>query len=193
MLLAGSAILAFGLCHIHAHAPITEGGILGLVLLIDHHLGISPAITSLILNAVCYAVGLRMLGRSFLLESAVAAGSFSAFYALFDLLPPILTAITDVPILAALVGAVAVGLGCGLAVRAGGAPSGDDALAMALAKRFRCNISRVYLIFDLVVLIASLSYIPVAKILYSLLTVFLSGQIVGFLQRRRPIEPKAKK
>ena len=29
--------------------------------------------------------------------------------------------------------------------------SGDDALAMALAKRFRCNISRVYLIFDLVV------------------------------------------
>ena len=87
-------------------------------------------------------------------------------------------------ILAAIVGAIAVGLGCGLAIRAGGAPSGDDALAMAISKRLHCNISAVYLIFDLAVLLLSLSYIPLAKILYSLLTVFLSGQIVGFLQKR---------
>ena len=38
MLLSGSAILAFGLCHIHAYAPITEGGILGLILLLDQFL-----------------------------------------------------------------------------------------------------------------------------------------------------------
>ena len=184
MLLSGSAILAFGLCHIHAYAPITEGGILGLILLLDHHLGLSPALSAVVLNAACYAIGLRMLGRAFLLDSAIAAGSFSVFYALFDLLPPILTPITAVPILAAIVGAVAVGLGCGLAVRAGGAPSGDDALAMALSHRLHCNIALVYLIFDLIVLVASLSYIPLEKILYSLLTVFLSGQIIGLLQRK---------
>ena len=184
MLLSGSAILAFGLCHIHAYAPITEGGILGLILLLDHHLGLSPALSAVVLNAACYAIGLRMLGRAFLLDSAIAAGSFSVFYALFDLLPPILAPITAVPILAAIVGAVAVGLGCGLAVRAGGAPSGDDALAMALSHRLHCNIALVYLVFDLIVLVASLSYIPLEKILYSLLTVFLSGQIVGLLQRK---------
>ena len=184
MLLSGSAILAFGLCHIHAYAPITEGGILGLILLLDHHLGLSPALSAVVLNAACYAIGLRMLGRAFLLDSAIAAGSFSLFYALFDLLPPILAPITAVPILAAIVGAVAVGLGCGLAIRAGGAPSGDDALAMALSHRLHCNIALVYLVFDLAVLVASLSYIPLEKILYSLLTVFLSGQIVGLLQRK---------
>lgn len=185
LLLSGSAILAFGLCHIHAHAPITEGGILGLILLLDHHLGLSPAITSIILNALCYAIGLRMLGRGFLIDSAIAAGSFSVFYALFDLLPPILAPINEIPILAALVGAMAVGLGCGLAIRAGGAPSGDDALAMAISKRLGCRISTVYLLFDLAVLLLSLTYIPLEKILYSLLTVFLSGQIVGFLQKPR--------
>lgn len=188
MLLSGSAILAFGLCHIHAYAPITEGGILGLILLLDHHLGLSPAVTSIILNAACYGIGLRMLGCAFLVDSAVAAGSFSLFYALFDLLPPILAPITDIPILAAIVGAIAVGLGCGLAIRAGGAPSGDDALAMALSKRIGCNISLIYLIFDLIVLFLSLTYIPLSKILYSLLTVFLSGQIVGFLQKHKKEE-----
>ena len=188
MLLTGSAILAFGLCHIHAHAPITEGGILGLILLLDHHLGLSPALTAILLNAACYAIGLRMLGRSFLVVSAIAAGSFSLFYALFDLIPPFLSVIADRPLLAALVGAIAVGLGCGLAIRAGGAPSGDDALAMALSHRLHCNISLVYLIFDLIVLLLSLTYIPVGKILYSLLTVFLSGQIVGLLQPKHEKE-----
>ena len=185
MLLSGSLILAFGLCHIHAYAPITEGGILGLILLLDHHLGLSPALTAIVLNAACYAIGLRMLGRSFLVDSAIAAASFSLFYALFDLLPPILAPITERPLLAAIVGAVAVGLGCGLAIRAGGAPSGDDALAMALSHRLHCSISLVYLVFDLIILCLSLTYIPLGKILYSLLTVFLSGQIVGLLQKRR--------
>lgn len=185
MLLSGSAVLAFGLCHIHAYAPITEGGILGLILLLDHHLDLSPAITSVILNALCYMIGLRMLGRGFLLDSAVAAGSFSVFYALFDLLPPILAPINAIPLLAAIIGAIAVGLGCGLAIRAGGAPSGDDALAMAISARLGCNISAVYLIFDLAVLLLALTYIPLTKILYSLLTVFLSGQIVGLLQKQK--------
>ena len=36
---------------------------------------------------------------------------------------------------------------------------------------------------DLVVLALSLSYIPVRQIAYSLLTVFLSGQLIGLVQK----------
>ena len=185
LLLAGSAILAFGLCHIHANAPITEGGILGLVLLFDHHLGLSPSITSPILSALCYLFALRTFGWRFLADSAVATGAFALFYALFDLLPPFLLPWIAEPIVAALLGAVCVGVGCGLAIRAGGAPSGDDALVMAISRRLSLDIRLVYLFFDLVVLGLSLTYIPLATILYSLLTVFLSGQIVGLLQPRK--------
>ena len=63
-----SAILSFGLCHIHAMADVTEGGILGLVLLLEHHFGITPAITSLVLNVICYLVAFRLLGKEFLLR-----------------------------------------------------------------------------------------------------------------------------
>lgn len=186
LLLIGSAILAFGLCHIHSHATVTEGGILGLSLLLFHHFRLSPALSSLFLNAACYLIGLKMLGKRFLLDSLVAAGSFSLFYALFDLLPPFLAPLARIPALAAVVGALFVGVGCGLAVRAGGAPSGDDALAMALAKRLSCDIRIVYLVSDLLVLGLSLTYIPLSRILWSLLTVFISGQIVGLLQKKAP-------
>ena len=48
--------------------------------------------------------------------------------------------------------------------------------------RFRL-IERIYLISDLTVLVLSLSYIPMKRIAWSLLTVVLSGQIIGLIQK----------
>ena len=39
----GGAVLAFGVYEIHSISGVTEGGALGLTLLLDHWLGISPA------------------------------------------------------------------------------------------------------------------------------------------------------
>ena len=65
--LLGSAIQAFGMANIHACSAVTEGGTLGLTLLLDHWLGLSPAIVSVVLNAACYALGWRTLGKEFIL------------------------------------------------------------------------------------------------------------------------------
>ena len=65
----------------------------------------------------------------------------------------------------------------------GGATSGDDALAMSLSRLLRLPIQRIYLASDLIVLALSLSYIPLRRIGYSLLTVILSGQIIGWIQK----------
>ena len=181
--LLGSAILAFGLCHVHAYSGVTEGGVLGLTLLLHHWLGISPSASGLALNAVCYLAVWRTLGRSFVLVSLVAGGGFSLFYALFELLPPVFPLLAQHPLAAALVGALFVGVGVGLSVRAGGAPGGDDALAMTLSALLRVPIERIYLASDLIVLALSASYLPPSNLACSLLTVVLSGQIIGLMQR----------
>ena len=64
--LLGSAILAFGLYNVHAFSGVTEGGVLGLTLLLHHWFDISPSISGLILNALCYAAGWKTLGQSFI-------------------------------------------------------------------------------------------------------------------------------
>ena len=75
-----------------------------------------------------------------------------------------------------------VGVGAGLCVRIGGAPSGDDALAMSISHATGWKIQWVYLMSDLIVLVMSLSYIPVRRIGYSLFTVLMSGQLIGLIQ-----------
>ena len=74
-------------------------------------------------------------------------------------------------------------VGAGLCVRAGGATTGDDALAMSLSHLTKIPIQWIYLTSDLIVLGLSLTYIPVRRIGYSLLTVILSGQLIGLMQR----------
>ena len=180
--LVGSAILAFGLYNVHAQADVTEGGILGVSLLLDHWFRISPAITNFVLNFICYFIGWKTLGKEFLLYSAISGGGFSVFYAVFERFEPLWKDAAQHPLAAALVGALFVGVGIGLAVRAGGAPGGDDAVAMAVSHKLGCKIQTVYLFSDLTVLALSLTYIPLQRILYSLLTVVLSGQIIGWVQ-----------
>lgn len=178
----GSAILAFGLYNIHSFSGICEGGVLGLTLLLEYWLNVSPAISGLILNAVCYTIGWRSLGNDFIGYSILAAIGFSLFYAICEMFPPLFPSIADTPLIASVCGAVFVGVGVGISVRAGAATCGDDALAMSLSHKLRLDIKYVYLISDLSVLLLSLSYLPLPKVLYSLLSVLLSGQIISLIQ-----------
>ena len=76
-LVLGTAILSFGIHNIHQRAAITEGGVIGLVLLMNHWLGIPASIASPLLDFVCYALAFKFLGLDFILTAAVASKSLS--------------------------------------------------------------------------------------------------------------------
>ena len=179
----GSVILAFGLYHVHSFAAVTEGGVLGLTLLFDHWLHLSPAITGFVFNAVCFLFGWRVLGREFVVYSLIATAAFSGSYALVEQMDPLWPQLYHMPLWAAVLGAAFVGVGAGISVWAGGASGGDDALAMAAIHLTGKPIEQIYLFTDLTVLALSLTYIPLSRIAWSVLTVVLSGQIVGLIQR----------
>ena len=178
-LLLGSAILAFGLFNVHSQSRITEGGALGTTLLLQHWFGISPSISEAVLDVCCYLLGLKYLGKSFLRYALTATGGFALSYALFERMGYMLPSMLDQPLLAAVVGGLFVGVGVGLVVRVGGAAGGDDALALVIAKLLHWPVSRAYLFTDLVVLLLSLTYIPLQNIACSLVTVTLSSFIIG--------------
>ena len=182
MCLIGSAILSFGLYNIHALSGVTEGGILGMTLLLHYWFNISPAVSGFVMNAVCYLIGWKSLGKNFVAYSIVAGGGFSLFYAFFEKFPPLWPQLAQMPFLASLLGALFVGVGIGLCVRAGGAPGGDDALAMVISNATKTDIRWAYLASDLIVLLLSLTYLDFIRIALSLLTVILSGQIIGIMQ-----------
>ena len=182
-IIISSTFIAFGLYNVHALSGVTEGGVLGLNLLLEYLFGISPSITNLVAGVICYLLGWKLLGREFIIYSAVAAISFSLSYKVLEQFEPLWPQLYGMPLVAAVVGAVFVGVGTGVCVRCGGAVCGDDALAMCISHIAHIKVETAYLISDLIVLALSLIYIPLNRIMYSLLTVILSGQIIGIIQR----------
>ncbi|MBR4955162.1 MAG: YitT family protein, partial [Clostridia bacterium] len=141
------------------------------------------SITNFVVTTLCYLLGWRLLGREFMIYSAFAIGSFSVSYRVFEQFDRLWPQLAEYPLLAALLGAVFVGVGTGICIRAGAAICGDDALAMCISHLTRMRVQWAYLITDGIVLALSATYIPLSRLWYSLLTVVLSGQIIGFIQR----------
>ncbi len=191
IIVLGACILSFGLYNIHERTGVTEGGVLGMTLLLQHWFGLSPAITSPVMDIACYLLAWHFLGNAFAKYAVAASLAFAASHALWEQFPPLLPDLSAFPMAAAILGALFVGLGVGLVVRIGGACGGDDALALTIAHVSRWPISRCYLFTDLAVLLLSLTYIPFARIVYSLVTVTISSVVIGRLQRLGVRAPEA--
>ncbi len=181
-ILLGAAITTFGIHNIHQQVNITEGGVIGMVLLANRWLGVSPGIVTLVLDVICYLLAFKYLGSAFIRISVVSTLSVSVFYKLWECFPHLLPNLSDYPLIAALLGGVFVGIGVGIIVRQGGSSGGDDALALTISHLTRWRISRSYLITDLTVLFLSLSYIPFTRIGYSLITVTVSSLLIDFVK-----------
>lgn len=181
-ILIGSGICTFGIHNIHQQTGITEGGVIGLMLLVEHWIGSSPAAITPVLDFVCYLLAFRYLGGNFIRISVLSTACISLFYKFWELFPPMLPDLSPYPLLASILGGLFVGVGVGLIVRQGGSSGGDDALALTISKVTRWRLSRAYLFTDLVVLGLSLTYIPIGKIIFSLITVSISSPLIDLIQ-----------
>ena len=84
-IIIGTAITTFGLYNVHQQADITEGGILGLILLLNFWLGMSSSLLSPILDFLSYLMGFKYLGKEFLKTSIFATLCMAVFFRLWEL------------------------------------------------------------------------------------------------------------
>lgn len=182
LILVGAAITTFGIHNIHEVVGITEGGIIGLVLFFDHWFGIPPSVVTPVLDCLSYAVALKVLGGGFLGWSAAATIAVAGFYRIWESMPNILPDLSSNQLLAAVLGALFVGVGVGIVIRQGASAGGDDALALSISKVSGWRVGRCYLFTDLTVLALSLTYIPVRNIAFSLVTVMISSAVIDLVK-----------
>ena len=182
LIILGAAVCSFGIHNIHQRTAITEGGVIGMMLLIDRWPGLPPAVITPVLDITCYVLAFRYLGGQFIKISVISTLSVSLFYDFWEMFPPMLPDLSAYPLAAAVLGGIFVGVGVGLIVRQGGSSGGDDALALTISHVTHWRLSRAYLFTDLVVLVLSLSYIPLQRIFFSLITVTLSSFLIGRVQ-----------
>ena len=179
LILIGSTILAFGVYNFYYLNSITEGGVLGIILLLKNIFGFDVSVAGAILDIALLIMGFKMFGKKFFVYSAGASVGFSVLYDIFETVGPLVPQMGMFT--SAVLGGLSVGIGCGIMMRVGCASGGDDALAMIISKVTSLKLSTVYLITDGIVLLLSVSYIPAVQLVYSIVAVLISGKTIDFI------------
>ena len=187
-ILLGAAIATFGIHNIHKQVGITEGGVIGAMLLVEHWLGFSPAYITPVLDVACYLLAWKYLGGQFIKISILSTAGVSLFTSCGSSFLPCCR-ICPIPWRRLSWGACLWAWAWGSSSGRGGSSGGDDALALVISKVTKWRLSFAYLFTDLTVLALSLTYIPVTRIVFSVVTVTLSSFLIDQVQNlslRRP-------
>ena len=190
LIILGSTILSFGNYNFNYQNNITEGGVLGLLLLFKNLFDISPSITSLVIDLSLFTFGSKFFGKKFLAYSLLSTITFSVTYKIWEGIGFVTPSFSNNMIIGALLAGIAVGVGVGLVVRGGGAAGGDDVIALLVSKFSKLKINHVYLVTDITVLLLSLTYLDFKQILFSIIAVTISGKIISLIYNDENEEEK---
>lgn len=178
ILLLGTLILAFTYYHINFQNHLTEGGFVGLALLGKYVLGLPPALSVLALDIPVMLLSLFLNGRKFLVNTMIATTSFSIFYALVERYSVMVIDLHQNLFIAALLSGLLTGFATGIILRVGGASGGDDILSLLISRWTGIKVGTVFFLFDAIVLLFSLFYMPLRETLYTILAVSIAGRMI---------------
>ena len=182
-IILGSIIVSFAVCYIHSKTQLTEGGQIGVELLLQHWFNISPAYSSIFIDLLLYILGFIILNKKFRINAIIGTLTYSISFFIFERIEFSLPFLSSL-LISSIVGGMFVGIGCGIVVRHIGSCGGDDSLALILNKILRLPLFICYFVMDLIVIIFSMSYINIKIIPYSILTSFISSLIIDAISRK---------
>lgn len=185
-IIAGSAIYAFGLLYFIIPNELMEGGVTGITVLLNYAFNISPSISTMALNIPLFLVGMKILGKRQSVYTGLGISSLTLFLWLFELLIDrgyIVPFHTEHDyILAALYAGVTLGAGLGIVFRFGGTTGGSDIIARIINRKFGFSMGQIILSLDILIIGLSLFFIPLERILYTLVAVFIASKVIDFIQ-----------
>lgn len=173
----GCAIFALGMDLFLFPNDLTAGGISGIALILTHVLGFGTVgVISALINLPLFLVGGKKIGMTFFVGSLLGTVFLSLFVDLFAMIPPPDTE----PLLGALYGGALCGLGAGTVFMAQGSTGGSDIVVRLLKKKYRnMPLGHITIAFDFVVAtLTGIVFQDINKMLYSLIAIFVTGQII---------------
>lgn len=177
----GVAIYAFGFVNFNMANKLAEGGIAGVTLMIHALVGINPAYTTLLLNIPLFILGARIFGRKTLALTIYGTLSMSFFIWLWQH-SPIELGLQDDMMLVSVVAGLFSGVGSGLVFRYGATTGGTDIIGRIAEEKFGIKLGQTLLLVDAIILTASLTYIDLKHMLYTLVASFVFSQVLTIVQ-----------
>lgn len=177
----GSLMAAGGYVVFILPLDMVEGGVTGIGIIMKHITGLPiVGLTSLAITVVVFIIATRILGRGFGAKSIYATILMNVSIDMFLILK--IKPVTNDILLASFYGGAIVGIGLGLIYFSGASTGGADAFGQIMWKLKRIPIGRTLIVIDLFVLgIATWAYIPLEKIMYSLIFIYIEVQVIDMV------------
>ncbi|MBA2795187.1 membrane protein [Streptococcus porcinus] len=177
----GVAIYSFGFVNFNMANRLAEGGVSGLTLMLHALMGVNPAFSSLLFNIPLFIVGAMIFGRRSLALTIYGTISMSIFIWFWQKVPIALGLEHDMMLVAVVAGLFS-GVGCGLVFRYGATTGGTDIIGRIAEEKMGIKLGQTLLAIDAVILIASLTYIDLKQMLYTLVASFVFSQVLTIVQ-----------
>ena len=108
------------------------------------------------LNLPLFIVGIKKLGKSFVMPSVIAVISYGVILLLFNwIADKVEITITKQLMLPAIFGGILSGIGSGLTIRRGGSLDGVEVVAIMISKKIDMPVGKVVLLFNIVIMLAA--------------------------------------
>ena len=181
LIVVGVAIYTFGFVKFNMANALAEGGVAGVTLIVHALYGINPAYSSLILNIPLFILGARILGKRSLALTIYGTVLLSFFIWFWQRVPIHVTLENDMMLVAVVAGLFS-GAGSGLVFRYGATTGGTDIIGRIAEEKLGLKLGQTLLFIDAVVLTASLVYIDLQHMLYTLVASFVYSQVLTIVQ-----------
>lgn len=177
----GAAIYAFGFVVFKMPNQIAESGMAGVTLILYNVFGINPTLTGYLINYPLIVLGARLFGKKAMLYTVYGTFMLYFFIGLFRKSGIVLDLQGDYFVISILAGLTA-GIGGGLVFRNSGTIGGSDIIARVLEEKFSIPLGQGLLGIDIMVMLLSLTYVSVPKMMYALVASFIYSQVVGLVE-----------
>lgn len=176
-LLLGSLLSAAAFRYLTFPNSIVSGGITGVAQILNLLIQTPIGLVTIVMNIPLFILAWRKLGRRFVVLSLVCMAAHSLF---IDLLAYIPFEITEDPMLAAVYGGVAGGLGWGIVYTTGATGGGTDIPARLLRRRFPyLNFGMIQLSINAVIIVAFAAiFRKFESCMYTVICMYISAKVV---------------
>lgn len=177
LVMIGSFIFSAGINAFVISGNLGEGGVTGIAIVLYYAFHISPGITNFVLNAILIIVGYKYLSKRSIYLTIFATVLISIFLGLTETWH----VETGNVVINAVFGGTCVGLGIGIIVLAGGTTAGTVILARIVNKYLDISTPYALLFFDLIVVLISLTEIPLVKCLVTVMSLYIGTKVMEFV------------
>lgn len=181
MIALGAAIYAFGFVYFYMANQVAASGIAGLTLIAHNLFGINPSYSGYLINLPLVLLGAYLFGRKAMVYTIEGIASLYFFVWLFQKIPFVVDLGQDYLVISLVAGIIG-GIGGGLVFRYGGTIGGSDIIARVIEDKLGIQLNQALLAFDIFVMVLSLTYISLPKMMYALIASFMYSQVVRLVQ-----------